>query len=174
MNNLANCYQTSGTELEKAEDLFKIIISKRIVTLGENHPLTTMTKLNLGNVYTKMGKYHLAEPLVTGACEKSSKVLGPKHPDTLSCRINLAVLHDAKEEYEIAETILIDTLNKFSETVGLNNALANQCSQFLKSVQRKKMFSGGSNVFSDSIDSITKQFLAMRRMDRDGDSGPDK
>lgn len=142
MNNLANVYHSIGkaNELKNAEEIFKIIAKKRAVSLGINHPLTTLTNLNLGNVYCRMNKYDIAEPLIKSAYETNVKTLGASHIDTLSCKLSIAVLHDGRGELDKAEEILVANLKTLERTIGLNNMTAHNCSEFLNVIRNKKRY----------------------------------
>jgi len=61
-------------------------------------------------LYTAMGEYAKAEPLLQEALRICQKVLGPEHPDTVTSLNDLAVLYWRMGEYEKARPLYQEAL----------------------------------------------------------------
>jgi hypothetical protein len=75
--------------------------------LGEEHPDTLMSMINLAWVYTSQGKLQEAVDLGERALEGQRRILGETHPHTLNSLDKLALMyHDIKQT--TAAIILIE------------------------------------------------------------------
>lgn len=83
MSSLSNNYTYLGNFLE-AEKLYRIILEKKIKTLGSSHQLTLNTMINLASCFEKLGKLVEAEKLYKECYEKRKSLLGENHPNTLN------------------------------------------------------------------------------------------
>ncbi|KAJ7347989.1 hypothetical protein DFH08DRAFT_670253, partial [Mycena albidolilacea] len=66
-----------------------IVLEKRKLLLGADHPNTLSAMGNLAVTYSELGRYQEAEPLETIVLEKQKLLLGAGHPDTLDAMANL-------------------------------------------------------------------------------------
>jgi CHAT domain-containing protein/Flp pilus assembly protein TadD len=64
LNNLAAFYRKSQTQFKKAEMLYQQAIQLRKTLLGDKHPLYADSQTDLGLLYSEMGQYTQAEPLL--------------------------------------------------------------------------------------------------------------
>lgn len=78
MNNLANIYELKKT-YEEAEKLYKFVLEKRLVTVGEDHPMYLDSLFNLGVHYNSRGMDKEAREMLDKCAELRSAVFGPTH-----------------------------------------------------------------------------------------------
>jgi len=78
--------------------------------LGEEHPNTLISMINLAVLYQSQGRYGDAEPLLTKAIEVERRVLGPANPTLQRDLTWLARLRIAQHRYAEAESILREVL----------------------------------------------------------------
>ena len=71
--------------------------------LGDDHPETLETMIDLAVLYKEQGRYEEAEPLLLAAVEGRHLKLGEKHPHTLESLNNLIDLYEAWNKPEKAE-----------------------------------------------------------------------
>ena len=70
---------------------------------GISHADTAQSLNNLAVVYTRLGKFELAEPLLQRALTIKEQVLGSDHPDTLKIMHNyVQLLRNCKREEQAA------------------------------------------------------------------------
>ena len=61
--------------------------------LGEEHPKTLLSMVNLSFTYLSQGKWNEAEQLEVQVLDMKKKVLGEEHPQTILSMTNLAGLY---------------------------------------------------------------------------------
>jgi tetratricopeptide (TPR) repeat protein len=82
IGNLAALY-CQGGRYQDAERLFLELLPQIKAALGENHPNTLQTLLDLGLVYYHQAKYVDAESMYLECMERTTDALGMDHPNTL-------------------------------------------------------------------------------------------
>jgi tetratricopeptide (TPR) repeat protein len=75
---------------DEAEGQFTKVFETRKRVLGQEHPDTLTSMVNLASTYRNQGRWKEAEELQTRELDICSRVLGQEHPDTLSSMENLA------------------------------------------------------------------------------------
>jgi hypothetical protein len=77
-------------EFHKAEELEVVVLEKKKQVLGDDHPDTLQTMVNLGWTYNHLGQLQKAETLGIVVLEKRKRLLGENHPDSLQAMQDLA------------------------------------------------------------------------------------
>jgi len=72
-----------GGHLKEMEALEVMVMEKRKRVLGDNHPDTLISMVNLAGTYEQQGRWGEAEALELVVVEKRKLVQGDDHPDTL-------------------------------------------------------------------------------------------
>lgn len=78
MNNLANIYELKNNYVE-AEKIYNFVLEKRLVTMGEDHPMYIDSLFNLGVLYNSRGMSKEAREMLDKCAELRSAVFGPTH-----------------------------------------------------------------------------------------------
>jgi tetratricopeptide (TPR) repeat protein len=89
LNLLGELYRREG-KLRPALSSFEESLSLRQRALGEDHPDTLASKINLAGALRQQGRLDEAQFLEECIVEARERVLGGEHPDTLAARANLA------------------------------------------------------------------------------------
>ena len=100
--------------------------------LGDNHPKTHTTIIDLGKLYLYQKEYAKSEPLLIEALKLNREIEGNKHPDTAGSLVDLARLYYGQGQYVKAEPLYLEALkirrealgNKHPDTVNSINHLA--------------------------------------------------
>ncbi|MDJ0901224.1 MAG: tetratricopeptide repeat protein [Xenococcus sp. MO_188.B8] len=87
-------------------------------TLGEEHPNTANSLINLANLYSSQGRYKEAEPLFLQGIEIGKKTLGEEHPDIVNAFNKLANLYSNQKKYEEAEPIYLQAIEIGKKILG--------------------------------------------------------
>ena len=107
-------------------------------TLGENHPNTLSSLINLANSYSDLGEYNKALELKNAVYNARKEILGETHPDTLASLNNLANSYSDLGDYNKACKLQNATYNARKEILGethpdtllvLSNLLVSQIHQ---------------------------------------------
>ena len=107
-------------------------------TLGENHPDTLSSLINLANSYSDLGDYNKACELQNAVYNARKEILGEKHPNTLSALHNLANSYSDLGDYNKACKLQNVAYNTCKEILGekhpntllvLSNLLVSQIRQ---------------------------------------------
>jgi len=104
LNQLAVLYLDSG-DGDRAEALFRDILSTRQTILGARHPDTLASMSELGVFYNRRGRFEEAESLLKESAAGMESVLGPDHPVTFSILTNVAHLYSNRGLYGQAVAI---------------------------------------------------------------------
>ncbi|NYE59035.1 tetratricopeptide (TPR) repeat protein [Duganella sp. 1224] len=89
LNLLGELYSQEG-KLRQAVISFEESLSLRQRGLGEDHPDTLVSKINLAAALRQQGRLDEAQFLDECIVESRERILGGDHPDTLAARANLA------------------------------------------------------------------------------------
>jgi tetratricopeptide (TPR) repeat protein len=92
MGNLATLY-CQGGRFQDAERLYLELLPQSKTILGDNHPNTLQTLLDLGMVYYEQAKYRDAEELYLECLERTTNSFGMDHPSTLPIQEKWMDLH---------------------------------------------------------------------------------
>ncbi|KAK0742159.1 hypothetical protein B0T21DRAFT_306590 [Apiosordaria backusii] len=101
---------TSQTEeLNEAELLIELEKNKSEV--GEEHPKTLTSMMNLALVFRYQGQLEEAGSLLRQSLEICSRILGPEHPNTVTCMVKLAILWRDQGQPSKAEVLAVEVLH---------------------------------------------------------------
>ena len=81
-----------GQDNQQAERLHKENIEKQNAVLGENHPDTILSLMNLANAYKLQFKMKEAKEIYEEIVDKQTSVFGATHPNTQMTKFNLAIM----------------------------------------------------------------------------------
>jgi tetratricopeptide (TPR) repeat protein len=108
-------------EYDRALPLYEQCLAKRKRFLGDDHPDTLSTLIELAVVFDRKGEYDRALPLYEECLEKRKKILGDDHPDTILTINELALLFVHKGEYDRALPLYEECLEKRKRLFGDDN-----------------------------------------------------
>ena len=135
-SNIGQVYYHEGRS-KKAEELFKQVmkISKRV--LGQEHPDTLTSIVNLASTYRNQGRWKEAEELFEQVIEISKRVLGEEHPSTLISIANLASIYLDQGRSREAEELNMQVMEMKKRVLGEEHpstlaSIANLASIYLK------------------------------------------
>ncbi|KAF5362989.1 hypothetical protein D9757_014791 [Collybiopsis confluens] len=106
----------------QAEKLQTKVLSSRTELVGEHHPSTLTSMINLAGIYKARGKTEQAEKLQETVLSLQKELLGEHHPDTLTSMNNLALTYQARGKTEQAEKLLETVLSLRKELLGEHHA----------------------------------------------------
>jgi tetratricopeptide (TPR) repeat protein len=121
MSTMASIKFELGHQAEAVE-LAKTVYSTILITHGEKHPDTLMALGDLAALYTRLGDYEEAEPLVTRASELRATCLGPLHPETIQAKMNLALILAGQSRFEEALSLYRQLLPEAEKALGPTHA----------------------------------------------------
>jgi len=86
--------------------------------LSQQPEVRARLMVTMGKVYTNLGLYSEAEPLLTKAVETSRQVLGKDHPDTLTAFNDLANLYWYQNRFAEAEPLYLELVETRGRLLG--------------------------------------------------------
>ena len=86
--------------------------------LRDQPRLRARLQTTIGTVYTNMGLYSAAEPILIEAAKTSTDVLGPEHPETIDAQYAAATLHWHQGDFAAAADIYGRVLLVLRHTLG--------------------------------------------------------
>ncbi len=101
-----------------ARELLDVGAEKMDTMLLEQPEIRAELMATMGDVYTQLGLYPQAEPLLDKALDERKRVLGDDHPHTLSSMGGLADLYGYQGRYDEAEPIFLQTLEAQKRVLG--------------------------------------------------------
>ncbi|KAF5378395.1 hypothetical protein D9757_010878 [Collybiopsis confluens] len=124
----------------QAEKLQKKVLSSRTELVGEHHPSTLTSMINLAVIYKARGKTEQAEKLQETVLFLQKELLGEHHPDTLTSMNYLAGTYQARGKTEQAEKLQETVLSLQKELLGEHhpNTLVSMSDLALTYQARKK------------------------------------
>ncbi|KAJ7105219.1 hypothetical protein C8R44DRAFT_858607 [Mycena epipterygia] len=117
MNNLGMTYYSLG-KLVEAEAAQVVVLNKRKIDLGEEHPDTLISMNNLATIYGALTRWTEAEELQLTVLEKRRKIMGEDHPETLVAINNLAWTYHGLGKMKEAEDLKVVVLEKRRKILG--------------------------------------------------------
>lgn len=114
---LATAIHSQGrwNEVEKLEE---VILEKRRVTLGKQHPDTIRTAENLASVYRAQRRWSEVEKLELDVLEQREVIFGKQHPETLRAVGNLACIYRRQGRLSEAEKLEVEALEQWKTIAG--------------------------------------------------------
>lgn len=110
------CYETGQWDREEALNVQVQEAMER--ELGETHPETLISMVNLGCTYMRQGHWSKTESLQARAASTFKEVLGEEHPLTLAVMGNLASTYVHQERWDSAESLQLQILDTYRQTLG--------------------------------------------------------
>ena len=92
MMSIAMTYCGLGQDNQQAERLHKENIEKQKAVLGEDHPDTILSLMNLANAYKLQFKLKEAKEIYEEIVDKQTRTFGATHPNTQMTKFNLAIM----------------------------------------------------------------------------------
>ncbi len=89
--------------------------------LGDEPQVQAQLMNTMGNVYTSLGLYQKAEPIVGRALEVRRGALGNDHPDTLASMSALAFLYERQGRYRDSEKVCLPLVEARRRVLGENH-----------------------------------------------------
>ncbi|GKT48180.1 nephrocystin-3 [Colletotrichum spaethianum] len=106
---------------KEAEELEVQVMETRKRMLGEEHPDTLKSMINLASTYTEQGYWKEAEKLQVQVMEAGKRVLGEEHPDTLNTMNNLASTYTEQGRWKEAEGLEVQVMETRKRVLGENH-----------------------------------------------------
>ena len=116
-SNIGLVYHDEGRSKE-AEELFKQVMEMKKRGLGEEHPDTLTSIVNLASTYRKQGRWKVAEELFEQVIEMRKRVLGEKHPETLTSMAYLASTYWDQGRWKEAEELEVQVMKMRKRVLG--------------------------------------------------------
>ncbi len=117
MSTIGSVYSKLGLYGQSAPLLEKALETRRLV-LGEDHPDTLRSILEVGAVTFSQGKLPEAEALLREALSRSRRALGEDHPTTLTALSDLGVTLHFQGKLAEAEQIYLEALRRRKQALG--------------------------------------------------------
>ena len=92
--------------------------AREIETLKDEPEVQARLQDTIGTVYTNLGAYDAALPLVRQSLETRTRLLGADHPDTLSTANALANLYWFQDRFGEAEPLFRDVVDRSTRVLG--------------------------------------------------------
>jgi hypothetical protein len=73
--------------------MFEEILAVRQRVLGSDHPISLITRSNIGKTHLVAGRIDQAITVFEKVLAEEYRILGPEHPETLFTRHNLTMAH---------------------------------------------------------------------------------
>jgi len=112
---------TSQGKFERAEALYRRLLSSYRMTFGASEPSTLDVMEDLAEVLEHKGELDYAEELYEEAVNLKIATLGPDHPTTAASQARLATLYCRKYEFDKAETLYRNAELALKRTLGPNH-----------------------------------------------------
>lgn len=119
---LATLYEESIGKYDAASPLQERALVTRRRALGNEHPDTLTSVINMGFLLRARGKLAEAEPYYRESLETSRRVLGEEHPTTLTALNNLGRVLEDQNKLAEAEKYYRDALEKRRRVLGEEHA----------------------------------------------------
>jgi eukaryotic-like serine/threonine-protein kinase len=117
---LAILYDTIG-RLESARPLQESALATRRRVLGEEHPDTLRSVVEMSTILVQIGQFQEAESLLRSAIDKCRRVLGEDHPLTLVSTSNMSTTLQAQGKLADAEGYVRDALARMRRVRGADH-----------------------------------------------------
>ncbi|EEA27372.1 kinesin light chain, putative [Talaromyces marneffei ATCC 18224] len=117
---VGNCLYADG-RYNEAEKLFVQVMEIRKTVLGDEHPDTLTSILNLASTYWNQGQWNEAEKLFMQVMEIRKTVLGDEHPDTLTSMHNLAYTWQCQGKLHNAVSLMKECTDLRNKILGPNH-----------------------------------------------------
>jgi len=111
--------EARGTTLTAREILAKG--AQQLDNLMDQPAVQARLQATIGDVYTGLGLYKDAQPLLTTALETRKRVVGPDNPDTLATANALANLYWYQGKYGEAESLYRDIVERRTRVLGADH-----------------------------------------------------
>lgn len=93
-------------------------VNRLAATLGENHPVTIQSMIDLSESFSEQGRWDEAEKLELQVVEFSQNTLGEEHRTTNAAKVNLAGTYIHQNRYREAEKLLLPVIDIMQRTLG--------------------------------------------------------
>ena len=114
---VAEYFYVNGLYRE-SENMLDRVLDKRKIMLGEEHPDTLISMVNLALTYRNRERLNDAEKLGIQVLATSKRVLGAEHLDTLFSMNNLAFIYADRGRLDDAEELAVQVLETSKRTQG--------------------------------------------------------
>ena len=92
--------------------------AREVERLRDEPEVQARLQATIGSVYTNLGAYAAALPLIEQSVATRRRVLGADHPDTLSAVNELANLYWFQDRFVEAEPLFLDVIERRSRVLG--------------------------------------------------------
>ncbi|KAI9700241.1 MAG: hypothetical protein M1836_002255 [Candelina mexicana] len=103
---------------DEAEELTVQVMETNKKVLGEEHPDTLTSMINLAWMYFNQGRCKEAEELIIQVIKTNKKMLGEEHPDTLTSMANLARIYSKQGRWKKAEELMVQVMGLNKKMLG--------------------------------------------------------
>jgi len=152
----AKAYSSAGVimqlkgDYDRAHEYFGKALEIRESLLGEKHPLTASSFVDIGNILKDKGDLDGGLENFKKALEIDKSVLGEKHPDTAKSYWNVGTLLYAKKDLDGTLEHFKKALVILESALGTDHEETVECRNAIRGVQQKKdaQFSWGRQFWS--------------------------
>ncbi|MEZ6235439.1 MAG: tetratricopeptide repeat protein [Phycisphaerales bacterium] len=117
---LAEQYNNLGLADAALEEGLAALGARRRL-LGENHPDTLRSELDVASMLSARGRYEEAEPMLVHALGQRRATLGPDDPGTIAAMVALADHYRASGQYALAEPMLREAVDRSRAVLGASD-----------------------------------------------------
>lgn len=162
---VGNTYLRLG-RFDDAEWLLReALVTRRRVSLGEDHPDVATSMNDLANLLRRKAEYGEAEALYREALAMRRRLFGGEHPEVATILNNLGTVLDRQSEYDRAEEFYRQALATRVQLLGKRHPDVAESQNALANVLRRKSEYG-------EAEALYVESLELRR-DLHGDQHPD-
>lgn len=97
---------------QRAEDLMRHVVERRVEILGKEHPFALLSKAHLGRVMAARGRLDEADRLMSRTLEVAVRNLGQDHLGVLAGKVWYSQVLVAKGELRLAKRYLLEATEK--------------------------------------------------------------
>jgi tetratricopeptide (TPR) repeat protein len=108
----------SDGRYKEAEELHVQVMQTRKRVLGDDHPDTLISMVNLALTYSNQGRWKEAEELEVQVMQTEKRLLGDEHPDTLTSMANLAATYRDQGQWKEAEELEVQVMQTTKGVLG--------------------------------------------------------
>lgn len=97
-------------EHEAAEELFRVVVDRRMALHGGEHPSSLSARRQLSTFLLSRRRFEEARPELEEVLEAERRIMGPEHPNTIAAMENLGMVLLGLKEVEPAAELLESAL----------------------------------------------------------------
>ena len=147
----ANYFSALG-QLDSAEACNRKAMEYVVRYYGENHSKVATLLVNIGGIYTKMGRFDDADEVLTKASEMCDRIYGKYNQQSYIPRLRIAQNLESTMKYKEAAALYADMIETFSSSYKANHLLAILYSDYASCLVSLKEFDKALEYYLESLE----------------------